>query len=446
MIKIPKKQSSKQKFFLSVVEQALSYKTIASLTCALLLYAIIPAYAAVHLGRGLWKALLVFYPASALIVFYCLRRNSNRTYRLELENEVLDERLNILSDENLKEIKTKTALQEKIRRYHSLKEIIENINRDLSADSVANNLASIAFTLIANQKGVCILYLADPETQRLSLFKTRKEDKKLVIKAKEGDIFDLWVLRHASALLIEDARRDFRFDLARFSTPESRPVASLISSPLLSDHKFLGILRLDSPVSGFYSQDDLRLLVTICDLGAVALENGELFRKTQDLAIHDGLTSLYTKGYFLERIREECKRSFRQKATFSLLMLDIDHFKQYNDTFGHTAGDLVLKELAAVIVSALKGCGAVVSRFGGEEFCVILPHVEKKKACDLAEGLRLKVAQKKILLRGQETSITVSIGVTAFPEDAAEEKDMISKADMAMYQAKEKGRNKVICA
>jgi diguanylate cyclase (GGDEF)-like protein len=282
-------------------------------------------------------------------------------------------------------------------------------------------------------------------TQRLYLFKTKKEDLKLVIKAKEGDIFDLWVLRHTSPLLVEDIRRDFRFDLEKLKLQDLRPIASLISSPFISENRFLGILRMDNPQLNFYSQDDLRFLVTICDLGAVALENSELFQRTQDLAIHDELTSLYTKGYFLEHLKEECKRGIRQDTVFSLLMLDIDFFKNYNDKFGHTAGDIVLKKISSNIIESLKDQSAFIGRFGGEEFSVILPSLDKKKALDVASALREKIEKEKIILRRQETNVTVSVGVAAFPSDAASEDELIRLADRAMYEAKQKGRNRVCC-
>jgi diguanylate cyclase (GGDEF)-like protein len=288
--------------------------------------------------------------------------------------------------------------------------------------------------------------LIDNQTYKPSLFKTKKEDKDLVIKTKEGDIFDLWVLRHTSPLLVEDIKKDFRFDLEKLKSQYQRPILSMISSPLISDHKFLGILRLDNPAPDFYSQDDLRFLVTICDLGALALEDGELFRKAQDLAVHDGLTSLYTKGYFLECLKEECKRNIREDKTFSLLMLDIDYFKNYNDKFGHTAGDIVLINLSHNIVKFLKSFGPVISRFGGEEFCIILPAMDKKNAYAIAEQLRAKIEKTKIILRRQETNITVSIGVATCPLDASEADELIFKSDRAMYEAKQKGRNRVINA
>jgi len=355
----------------------------------------------------------------------------------------LEEKINILKDQNLQESKSRYALEEKIRRYSSLKVIIEEINQELEIDATAGSLVNIVFSLVGNSKGTCIFYLIDQQSQKLSLFKTRKEDKRLVIKAKEGDMFDLWVLRHISPLLIENVKRDFRFDLEFIKPQELRPISSLISSPLVTENSFVGVLRLDNNDPAVYSQDDLRLLVTISDLGAVAIENGELFQKTQDLAIHDGLTGLFTKGYFLDRLKEQCKRTLRQKEKFSLLMLDIDYFKKYNDRFGHTAGDIVLKSISASISEFLKEANPIICRFGGEEFCIILPRKDKKEADLLAEGLLKKVEETKVVLRRQETNITVSIGVATFPEDAGSEDELILKADKAMYLAKQNGRNRV---
>ncbi len=387
----------------------------------------------------------LFYLINALAILFLIKRNSNRKFQLEYQIQGLEEKSNILNEENRRELKNQAALEAKIIRYNSLKKIVEEVNKNLNLDFIADYLASTAFSLISSNRGICNLYLVDNQTQKPSLFKTKREDKKLIIKEKEGDIFDLWVLRHAAALLIEDIKKDFRFDLEKLKIHDLRPFSSLVSSGLISDHAFLGILRLDNPEPPFYSQDDLRVLVKICDLGAMALENSELFKDTQDLAIHDGLTSLYTKGYFLEHLKEECIRAVRQHSVFSLFMLDIDSFKNYNDKFGHTAGDIVLKNLSRNINESLKEFNPIVGRFGGEEFCVILERIDKKKACSAAEALRERIEKDKIILRRQETNITVSIGIATFPLDAADETELVQKADRAMYEAKLKGRNRVCC-
>ena len=120
-------------------------------------------------------------------------------------------------------------------------------------------------------------------------------------------------------------------------------------------------------------------------------------------------------------------------------MIDLDFFKKYNDTYGHMAGDIVLKTLSMMLTEAFDEPGNMVCRYGGEEFAVFLPDCPKKRALELAEGLRKKVEHQVIMLRRQKTSIAVSIGISAFPQDAENKDDLIEKADAALYEAKKKG-------
>lgn len=391
------------------------------------------------------KILSIFFLINVAAIYYILNRYFRKKQHLDIQTQDLQGKINILNTENCRESENKIGLEEKIKRYKRLKDIVEEIDRELDIEYIGESLTRIAFLEIANNNGACILYLIDHYTQKPALFKTRKQNNSLVIKAKEGDIFDLWILRHANPILIEDIKRDFRFDLEKIEKQHIRPVSSLISSPIISEHKFLGILRIDSSLPAAYSQDDLRFLTTICDLGAVALENAQLFQRTKDLAIHDELTRLYTKGYFLGRLDEECKRGQRQDITFSLLMLDIDYFKDYNDKFGHTGGDIVLKSLSNSITNSLKEFNPIISRFGGEEFCIILPSRDKNGAYQVADELRQNIEKGKIVLRKHETHITVSIGLANFPQDSTDSDGLIRKADKAMYEAKNKGRNQVCC-
>jgi diguanylate cyclase (GGDEF)-like protein len=177
----------------------------------------------------------------------------------------------------------------------------------------------------------------------------------------------------------------------------------------------------------------------------VALENSLLFQKTQDLAIHDDLTGLYTRHYFLGRLKEEAKRCLRLDQYLSVLMLDIDLFKQYNDKFGHTAGDIVLKKIAQIMQESLSEYNCLISRFGGEEFLVMLSGLDKKKSFAVADNLRQKIEKAVIILRRQETKITVSIGIASMPLDTKDEDELVQKADKSMYEAKQKGRNQVCC-
>ncbi|MDP3041388.1 MAG: diguanylate cyclase [Candidatus Omnitrophota bacterium] len=152
-----------------------------------------------------------------------------------------------------------------------------------------------------------------------------------------------------------------------------------------------------------------------------------------DLAVRDGLTGLFNRRYFNELIMVEVNRLKRSPATLSVLMLDIDNFKNYNDTQGHPAGDVLLKDAAKVFKNSVRPSD-IVCRYGGEEFIIILPQTEKKAATIVAERLRVQV--------GLYLPTTVSIGIASVPEDAQEISALIEKADSALYQAKAAGKNK----
>lgn len=403
----------------------------------------LPAYAAIHLKYPIAPALFWFYLVNIALACLLLRGHSQKKHNLQLRCGGFEEKINILTSLIKEKSRNIRALQEKISRYSGLKRIIEEINQNLDSGHLGDKLTGIAFSLIAKNRGACILYLINPDTQRLELFKAKSEYTGLTIPDKEGDIFDSWILRHNSPILIEDIKKDFRFDLESDKAPRRRPIASLIGAPLVSDHKLLGILRLDNARPGFYTQDDLRLLLTISDFGAVALDNSRLYRETEDLAIHDSLTGFYTKGHFAKRLREETERSLSENTALSLLMLDIDKFKDYNDKFGHSAGDIVLKSLSLVIRASLGQLNPLIGRFGGEEFCIALPHTGKEKAVVLAKDLLSRIENTKITLRRHQTQVTVSIGLAAFPLDASSQEDLVFKADKAMYEAKRKGRDQV---
>jgi len=163
------------------------------------------------------------------------------------------------------------------------------------------------------------------------------------------------------------------------------------------------------------------------------------------LAIHDDLTGLYTKQYFITRLRDESKRCQRLDQCLTLMMIDIDFFKQYNDKFGHIAGDIVLKKVSYLLKNSLSEFSPLLCRFGGEEFLVMFSGVDKQRSLIVAEDLRQRVKNEKIILRRQNTSITISIGLACLPIDTKDEDELIQKADKSMYDAKRKGRNQVCC-
>ena len=387
--------------------------------------------------------ILSFIFGNILIFSFLSKLYSNKALLIQSQIDNTKEQINIISVENKKNQDYGIGLKFKITRYDNLKKVIEDLNRSLKLETVIHVLSSTVYSLISNSCGTALFYLVDNQYQKLNLVHSIKDDSDLVIFSKEGDIFDHWVLRHSSQLIIQDLKNDFRFDPDTIRIQDMRPVLSLISSPLISHNSLLGLLRLESKNSGSFNQDDLRFLSLVADLGAVALENSLLFQKTQDLAIHDDLTALYTRHYFISRLKDETRRCQRLDQHLSLMMIDIDFFKQYNDKFGHTAGDIVLKKIGSILKDALNTFNPLICRFGGEEFLVMLSGVNKQRSLAAAEVLRRKIQEEKIVLRRQDTHITVSIGVASLPFDTKDEDELVQKADKAMYDAKEKGRNQV---
>ena len=145
----------------------------------------------------------------------------------------------------------------------------------------------------------------------------------------------------------------------------------------------------------------------------------------------------------MDRLQEEINRDLRGGREFSFLMIDLDRFKQYNDTFGHIAGDIVLRTVAGMLSAHFNLPGELVCRYGGEEFCVLLPDCSKAQAVERANAVRKAIETREIVLRRQKTHVTTSIGIASFPKDARVKNDLITKADAALYRAKEHGRNKV---
>jgi diguanylate cyclase (GGDEF)-like protein len=165
-----------------------------------------------------------------------------------------------------------------------------------------------------------------------------------------------------------------------------------------------------------------------------------LYEKVKLLSVTDELTSLHNRRYFLQKLREEIERAWRYSRQISLLLIDIDNFKQYNDTYGHQQGDDVLRRFSNRLKKIVRE-NDTVARLGGEEFVIIMPEANNDMAFNLAERLRLDVANYPP--RDANGKFTISIGVAGFPSDAQDTNKLLRKADSALYEAKRKGKNKV---
>jgi diguanylate cyclase (GGDEF)-like protein len=191
-------------------------------------------------------------------------------------------------------------------------------------------------------------------------------------------------------------------------------------------------------------EDWEQLAQTMAERVILALANLELRQRLQIQAIHDPLTGLFNRRYMERSMDRELRRAARQQLPLGLVMVDIDHFKQFNDTFSYAAGDTLLQSLGSFFQAHLRP-GDVVCRYGGEEFILILPDTSLDQACQYAEDLREDVKQLRVEHRGQSLGmITLSLGVAAFPEHGDKPDDILRAVDTAIHQAKSEGRDRVI--
>lgn len=373
-------------------------------------------------------------------VGYLFTNSKNRLDQLYvLRSEKVGEEINILANEVKEKNKGIKAFEAKLMRYSTLKSVAESLSAALSMDSISDLIVDKTRKTLG-KSGRILLFLVNPDKQELMLSASRAGNYP-IIKTKKGDVFDSWALRNRKPLMVEDVAKDFRFPASGIDGAAG-VFRSLIEVPLISENKVMGVLRMDSQQEFAYTQDDLRLLDIIANLGAVAIQNSVLYSRTQELAIRDGLTGLKVRRFFMESFHREVKRASRKRDQLSFLILDIDHFKDYNDKYGHASGDLILKFIAKTINDLLEGPD-VASRYGGEELALVLWKKGKKEARLKADKIRQLIKERPLTLRKYEANITVSIGVSTFPEDGATEEELIRVADIRLYKAKAAGRDRV---
>jgi len=248
------------------------------------------------------------------------------------------------------------------------------------------------------------------------------------------------VLRASAPIRLADLSQDPR---SIGFPPRHPPMKSLLGVPIVAHGVILGSLYLTEKVGGQpFTRDDEEMVLGLADDAAVAIENARLFSEVRQLAISDSLTGLFTRRHFFELGEQEWKRSQRYGHSLSAIMLDIDHFKQVNDIYGHAAGDQVLREAARIFRETLRDVD-IIGRYGGEEFSILLPEIELPYAQSVAERLKQKISRASIETERGPVSLTISLGVAVLDEDCANLDALLERADQALYQAKDAGRNRV---
>ncbi|GIK53858.1 MAG: hypothetical protein BroJett014_28310 [Planctomycetota bacterium] len=226
---------------------------------------------------------------------------------------------------------------------------------------------------------------------------------------------------------------------------EHFPMTCFAAAPLKTDQDAIGVVIVDSSSRPRrFSPERLNMLKMFASQAALAINNGLIFQNVLARAQKDSLTGLYNHGHFQETLRAEIERARRYGQPLSVVMLDIDHFKKFNDSYGHQTGDNVLRQTAQVLTAGVRVTD-LAARYGGEEFALLLPHTSLEHAIDLAERTCAGVARKVVVAgpKGERLGVTASFGVATFPVHAQSAAELVSLADEALYMAKKNGRNQV---
>lgn len=219
---------------------------------------------------------------------------------------------------------------------------------------------------------------------------------------------------------------------------------SLLAVPLWYEQELSGLILLLSEEQNAYSQEQIEVLRVYSNQASIAFQNAKLYREIENMATTDGLTGLFNHRKFQEELDRELKRHDRAGKPLCLCLLDIDFFKKINDTYGHPAGDAVLKGVAKMIKETVRSTD-IPARYGGEEFAIILIELPSRDAIPIAERLRKKVESQIFLYKGTKMKATLSIGIAEFSDNHKISKALlIERADKALYHAKHSGRNRTV--
>ncbi len=253
-----------------------------------------------------------------------------------------------------------------------------------------------------------------------------------------------FILNHNAPVVIPDVTRYPGFDNPVML---KEGVRALVAVPLSAEGRIVGIIYVDDFEPREYSAREISILSLLSTYAAIAIERTKLLEETRLRSITDDLTRLYNHRHFMQMLNQEFERSVRYSRPLSLVMLDIDYFKKYNDTYGHLEGNVVLQQVSKLLARASRQVD-VVARYGGEEFAIVMAETGKEDALASAERLRQTVEEHTFPREESQPggNLTISIGVASHPSDASTPLDLIAKADEALYRAKSEGRNKVSCA
>jgi len=340
----------------------------------------------------------------------------------------------------LKNARLHEDLAHRVTQLSTLYEVGSALTSVLNVDRLLSKIIDGVVQVTGAQ--ICSLMMLDTDRNclrvRVAKGLTASMMKKINIPIGEG--ISGHVAKTGEPLLIADIENHPLFkkrSLKKYSS------SSLLTVPLKIKGKVMGVLNVNNKQpAGVFTAEDQNLLTLFANQASVLIENANLYENMERLATTDGLTGLAVHRHFQETLDEELRRAKRFQRPLSLMMMDIDHFKKVNDTYGHQAGDLVLKTVSEILKNSIYETD-FAARYGGEEFVVIFPKTDPEGLKIKSEKIRQKIEEAEITVGLEKIKVTASFGIAHFPKDSQVAEEVLRYADISLYKSKQTGRNKV---
>jgi diguanylate cyclase (GGDEF)-like protein len=405
-----------------------AYKFKSSILYLFIITAIISIFLSLMLARKFILQLGNLIEGSEQI----MQGNFNKELSKQSEDEI--GQLTATFDEmriNLKE--TKSDLDYRILQLSTLYEVGKAISSELDFKKLQNKILETVVKVLSAEKGSLMLLDDSEKVLTIGVAVGLSEQIATQTRLEVGQSIAGWVVQNRKPLFIKDTEKDSEFHSIKQTNIKK---GTLMCVPLIAKERLLGTINVSKSTAASFSDKDFELFTNLANQAAIAIENARLYR----YAVTDEMTKLYNHRYFQHRLDEELQRADRYESKVSLIILDIDHFKNFNDTYGHQQGDRVLKVVASLIEKSIREVD-IPARYGGEEFIVICPEKNAEGSMVPANRIKETIESYDFRINGKQVPITASLGVACYPDQATSKKTLISKADSALYYSKEHGRN-----
>lgn len=341
--------------------------------------------------------------------------------------------------ERLKETNSKledsnTKLTSSIAEFFTLQQISQAISSILDVKELLRYVNDIILGVMGVNYSTIILY--DDKHDKLKVYTTniRERDENIAFTDNINCSILMDSLKNSKPILENNVNPE------EYEFTQDRDIRSLLCIPLSTKTRSFGLFLVEHKLNDAFNENNMRLLDIIGQQVGIAMENAELYQKMHEMATIDGLTGVYNRLYFQQRLKSELANAITGGYKLSLAIFDIDHFKKFNDTYGHLFGDKVLKEISKTVNGSLRKTD-ILARFGGEEFIMLFPHTSMEEAYEKVEALRVKISKTFVKDELVTASVTVSFGISTYPISAVSEAELLRSADDALYEAKGSGRN-----